>query len=208
MNGSRTVFTNTSLWVLARFEPQTFWILHLLCQSSYHAAVWKFFIFSSLSFPAYSSLCSLKIYLNCSYLKNEQNIQFYIYKFLPPPGFEPGSLGTLSTWLIHYVTVPHDKAIDVYFKGVANSAVLESDRDRPPTVSHMVGHSTSYILHPTWSVTHGQSLGQPVGHMVSHSTYLWIHNHFMIYFCFKIFIMTMQNDFLNKKIFYNEINLI
>ena len=31
----------------------------------------------------------------------------YINKFLPPPGCEPGSLGTVSRWLIHYATVPH-----------------------------------------------------------------------------------------------------
>ena len=27
---------------------------------------------------------------------NEQNIQFKFFKFLPPPGFEPGSLGAVS----------------------------------------------------------------------------------------------------------------
>ena len=32
----------------------------------------------------------------------------YINKFLPPPGFEPGSLGTISRWLIHYAMVPHN----------------------------------------------------------------------------------------------------
>ena len=184
MNGSRTVYTNTSLWVLARFEPQTFWIFRLLCQLSYHAAVCKFFTFSLLSFPAYSSLCSLKIYLNCSYLKNEQNIQFYIYKFLPPPGFEPGSLGTLSTWLIHYVTVPHDKAIDVY-KGVANSAVLESDRDRPPMVSHIVGHSTSYILH-------GQSL--MVSHLVSRSVTWSVTLLICAFITISLFISALKQD--------------
>ena len=28
--------------------------------------------------------------------------------FHPPPGFEPGSLGTVSRWLIRYATVPHN----------------------------------------------------------------------------------------------------
>ena len=31
----------------------------------------------------------------------------YINKFLPPPGFEPQSLGTVSRWLFHYASVPH-----------------------------------------------------------------------------------------------------
>ena len=37
----------------------------------------------------------------------EHTIQFYNNKFLPPPGIEPRSLGTVSRWLIHYATVPH-----------------------------------------------------------------------------------------------------
>ena len=32
----------------------------------------------------------------------------YFNKFLPPPGFEPRSLDTVSRWLINYGTVPHN----------------------------------------------------------------------------------------------------
>ena len=43
---------------------------------------------------------------NLSFIfSNEQNIQFTINKFWPPLGLEPGSLGTVSRWLIHYATV-------------------------------------------------------------------------------------------------------
>ena len=37
---------------------------------------------------------------------NQMN-RTYIYKLLPPPGFEPWSLGALSRCLINYATTPH-----------------------------------------------------------------------------------------------------
>ena len=44
--------------------------------------------------------------------KNRTYNTIYINKFLPPPGFELRSLGTISRWLIHYASVPH---LYIYF---------------------------------------------------------------------------------------------
>ena len=37
-------------------------------------------------------------------------------KFLPPPGCEPRSLGSVSRWLIHYATVPHPPTQSLFWR--------------------------------------------------------------------------------------------
>ena len=62
----------------------------------------------SLSLFHLSTYFNIKVGPNRSFIfSNEQSIQFNINKFLPPPGLEPGSLGKISRWLIHYATVPY-----------------------------------------------------------------------------------------------------
>ena len=98
-------------------------------------------------------MCTHSKWANEQTLKTELHVPFYLsvhafvysnpfyrtYKytmtqinFLPLPGFEPGSLGTVSRWPIQYAMVPHQALAKNFITSTTNASTMTEDSYRSP----------------------------------------------------------------------------